>query len=149
MFKKILVPVDLSERSFEALPVAVKIAGSFNAEVSILHVEESFMTEKEMVMLRVSAQNYQDMQKEKAFKSKAVISEYFEKYDIDKDKVEILIREGYPRKDIIRIAHKEGFDLIIMTTTGRGHLVNNIIGSNAESILKKARMSVFTVYTGD
>ena len=149
MYKKILLPVDLSERSFMALPVALQLAKAFNAELSILHVEESFMTEKEMVMLRVSANHYQDLQKEKAVSSKKIIAGYMEKYHIPKDEVEILIREGFPRKDIVRIARKMKFDLIIMTTTGRDHLVDNIIGSNAESVLKKSKMSVFTVYTGD
>ena len=149
MYKKILLPVDLSERSFLALPIAFQIANAFNAELSILHVEESFMTDKEMVMLRVSVNHYQDLQKEKAIDSKRIIAEYMEKYNIPKDAVEVLIREGSPRKDIVRIAHKRKFDLIIMTTTGRDHLVDNIIGSNAESVLKKSKMSVFTVYTGD
>ena len=149
MYKKILLPVDLSERSFLALPIAFQIANAFNAELSILHVEESFMTDKEMVMLRVSVNHYQDLQKEKAVDSKRIIAEYMEKYNIPKDAVEVLIREGSPRKDIVRIAHKRKFDLIIMTTTGRDHLVDNIIGSNAESVLKKSKMSVFTVYTGD
>ena len=36
--KKIVVPTDLSERSFTALPLAVELAETFDAEIILVHV---------------------------------------------------------------------------------------------------------------
>ena len=149
MFKKIVCPVDLSQRSFKSLPIAVKMADTFKAKLIVLHIVETFLSEQEMIMLRVSPEHYQKVQTQKALEVKDAINRNLEEMGIPPAKVEIILREGSPRRDIAGLSEQLEADLIILTTTGRDHLVENIIGSSAEAVLRRAKISVMTVYAGD
>ena len=148
MFKKIVCPVDLSERAFKALPTVVRMAESFQAKLVILHIVETFMSEQEMIMLRVSPEHYQETQKKKALSVKETIEQRLKNLGIDFENIEIILREGSCKRDIAPICEKLGADLIVITTTGRDHLLENILGSTAEVILRHAKTSVLTVYVG-
>ncbi len=149
MFNKIVCPVDLSQRSFKSLPIAVKMADTFKAKLIVLHIVETFLSEQEMIMLRVSSEHYQQMQKQKALEVKDTINQNLDKLGISSDNIEIVLREGSPRHDIADLSEKLGADLIILTTTGRDHLMENIIGSTAEAVLRRAKVSVLTVFAND
>ncbi|NQS99370.1 MAG: universal stress protein [candidate division Zixibacteria bacterium] len=149
MYKRIVCPVDLSQRSFKSLPIAVKMADTFKAKLIVLHIVETFLSEQETIMLRVSSEHYQQVQKQKALEVKDTINQNLDKLGISSDNIDIVLREGSPRHDIADLSKKLGADLIILTTTGRDHLMENIIGSTAEAVLRRAKVSVMTVFADD
>lgn len=146
MFKKILCPVDLSERSFIAMNKAAEMAKLCSAELLILHIVEQFMSEKEMVMLRVSSDHYQNLQKDIALNAKKKISDEIEKLNFPELKTEIILREGYPRKDINTIAEKLGADLIVVSSTGKDFISEYVIGTTASALVHHSKITVMMVY---
>ena len=146
MFKKIVCPVDLSERSFIAMSKAAELAKLCNAELVLLHVVEEFMSEKEMIMLRVSADHYQAHQKDIAVQAKTMISEELKKLNISDLKTEIVLREGNARKDINIISEKLGADLIVVSSTGRDFISEYVIGTTATALVHHAKITVMMVY---
>ena len=54
MFKNILCATDLNDASNQAVKTAVQMAHQYNAIITMLNVQEEFMTKDERGMLRVS-----------------------------------------------------------------------------------------------
>jgi len=146
MFKKILCPLDLSKRSFKAMTKAAELAKTCGSKLVFLHISEKFMSEKEMVMLRVSAEHYQEFQRDIALKAKAQISSEFEKLNLPDMEIEILLREGIAKKDIPHIAEEIGADLIVLTNTGGDFIHEKIMGSTADAVVRHAKVDVLRIY---
>jgi nucleotide-binding universal stress UspA family protein len=146
MFKKILCPLDLSERSFKAMIKAAEIAKTCDSKLVLLHISEKFMSEKEMIMLRVSAEHYQEYQREIALKAKEQILSEFEKLNLPEIEMEIVLREGIAKKDIAPIAEELGADLIVLTNTGGDFIHEKIMGTTADAVVKHAKIDVLRVY---
>jgi nucleotide-binding universal stress UspA family protein len=53
---------------------------------------------------------------------------------------QIILREGEPHREILETAEELNCDLIVITTTGRNHLIEYIKGSDAEQMLSKSHV---------
>ncbi len=147
MFKKIVCPLDFSDNSLKALKTAAELANLCQSGLVLLHVEESFMSEEEMMMLRVSPEHYQEVQKQKALEAKRQMSEAAEGLELKDVDVEFVLREGSPRRDIPDTAREIGADLIVLSSTGRDTLMEKIIGSTAEAVVRQSKIPVMIVYS--
>jgi nucleotide-binding universal stress UspA family protein len=56
-----------------------------------------------------------------------------------------LLRSGDPPDEILAAAHEWHADLIIMGTHGRGRLAAFLLGSTADSVIRRARCPVLTI----
>jgi len=146
MFKKIVCPVGLEEESFKAVPVGAKLAKTFGAELFLLHLDDRFMSEEEMVMLRVSSTKEQEEIRQRAVHAKRVIEETCAKLGVSGSVSGVVLREGSKDKDIPHIAEKLGADLIVTHSTGRDRIGEQITGTTSESILKHAKVSVLILF---
>jgi nucleotide-binding universal stress UspA family protein len=108
MFQKILVPVDLSEKSTPAIDLACEFARQFGAEVILLHVIETI----EHVQFEELKPFYHRLE------SSAVkaLQEYSERFRAHKLKVDQIIVYGHRTKEIIDYATTNRSDLIIMAS---------------------------------
>jgi nucleotide-binding universal stress UspA family protein len=70
MFKHILCPTDLKDRSDMAVKKAVQIAHQFGSKITLLNVREEFMDNEEREMLRVSVNKMKEKFRNIAFYSK-------------------------------------------------------------------------------
>lgn len=70
MFKRILCPTDLAERSHLALEKAVQLAHQFNAEITLLNVHPEFMDHNEREMLRVRVEKMKEKCSQTALKAR-------------------------------------------------------------------------------
>ena len=145
-FKSILCPTDLSPMSITAMKKAVELAHVFGAKLTLLNVHEDFMDKNEMIMLRVSVDHFQDIQKKRALESKKIMVEEVEQAggaDLD---VQYLLREGQkPYKVILQVADEIGADLIVMATNGRTGFEELVLGSNAENVVRRSKCPVLTI----
>jgi nucleotide-binding universal stress UspA family protein len=100
-FKSILCPTDLSPMSVEALRKAVELARTFDAKLTLLHIHEYLMDEKEMIMLRVSVTDYKEVRNKRLAEiEREMAAEITEAGGGDLD-VDYLKREGTrPYKEI-------------------------------------------------
>jgi nucleotide-binding universal stress UspA family protein len=145
MFKKILCPSDLSERSLAAIAKGVELARLCGAEIVLLNVRPEFMKKEEMVMLRVSASEFLKEEADIAVAARKIMeAELVNAGGVDVLH-QMLIREGDPHKEILEVAEQLHCDLIILTTTGRDHLLEHIKGSGSERIVSAAHVPILVL----
>ena len=126
--RRILVPVEGSEKDMQALQKASGIAEAVRAKVVLLHVQEGsllrFKPEARELGLRIL--------KEAAEKLKGI-------------RVEQKLESGDPAKVIIQAADQIGADLIIMARGGRGTLRGFFLGSVSSHVLHYSKIPMLLV----
>ena len=140
--KKILVPVDFSDHSRNALTYASEFAQRFQAEVHLLHVLQDLVAivpEPGMAFPMPG-----DYLKDLRDGSKRAMAELAKAAGANA-KIVQEIREGPPFLEIIRYAQEADVDLIVMGTHGRTGLLRMLMGSVAELVVRRAPCAVLTV----
>lgn len=144
MIKKVLFPTDCSDMSNKGFPLALEIAKTNDASITILNVHEEFMTREEMQMLRVSEMSYEEKMRENAEKSRSILQVMLKEYDCE-GTCEIVLREGKPKHEIVQYAKENDFDIIVMTSNGRSNLQEQLMGSVAEYVVRYSKVHVLVV----
>jgi nucleotide-binding universal stress UspA family protein len=126
---KILVPVDGSDNSRKAFEHAVVLARKTDSKMTLMNVMDPtfFMVQPEM-----SEEIGKKILSQAADKAEGV-------------KVDERLERGDTAETIIRIAHDEDFDLIVMGTRGHGALTRWLIGSVSDHVTHYADRSVLLV----
>jgi nucleotide-binding universal stress UspA family protein len=147
MFNRILCPTDLSAASLVSIAKGAQLARHCKAELIILNVRPEFMSKEEMVMLRVSSYDIKKKERDIALAAKEIMKEELRRAGGEKISYQIILREGEPHREILETAEELNCDLIVITTTGRNHLIEHIKGSDAEQMLSRSHvpMLIFPV----
>jgi nucleotide-binding universal stress UspA family protein len=145
MYKKILVPSDLSEDSLAAIRAGADLARKLSAELCLLNVRPEFMSKEEMEMLRVSVQTFVKEEKDIAVNAKTVLAEMLRRAGGSDVANKIVLREGDPKEEILASASELGCDLIVITTTGRDRLAEHLRGSDAEQLVRHTKIPVLVI----
>ncbi len=139
---RILVPLDLSDRSQEALYYANEFCRDYHADLEILHVIEErihpafYATAKSSII---------DILPNVKDKSLSLINGIWDKISEPKAKINIKILVGSVAREILRHAGKNNFDLIVLTTHGASGLDQFLLGSIAEKVIRRSICPVFIV----
>ena len=139
--KTILVPIDYSEISNNALEYAVELAKFSKANLVLLHVYHIPLPVNNAPLIVVSPQELEEENK-KGIKK---VEKKLLKQVGTKIKVESIVREGFVSEEIMNVAKEKNIDLIVMGITGAGRLVQAVIGSNATYALKKSTCPVLII----
>ncbi len=138
MIEKIVYPYDFSRFSEAAIPFIgefVKLGAQKVIIVTVIEYEEIFthvlFKETEIRRLKESTKNRLHKIKEK-----------IENFGL---KVETKVDFGMPSKIIIETAKENDADLIIMGSQGRGAIMNALLGSTAENVLRRSNIPVFII----
>ena len=140
LYDRILVPTDGSPEGRRAVVHAVELAAAHDATISGLYV--------------INTASYNGLPMETAWEGVTTLLntdgqealDVLEELATDRGvPVETEIAEGSPAKEIIRTAERQGCDLIVMGTHGRGGLDRLLLGSVAEKVVRGARIPVTTV----
>lgn len=108
MFQHILVPVDYTKKNRHALDIAVNLAQSSQALVSVLHVIEIiYATPVEEFKSFYTALEEQAMQK---------MQDLLAPYNDGAVQIERMIRYGNRVQEIVRFAQEQGIDLVVMNS---------------------------------
>jgi universal stress protein A len=134
--KKILVPVDFTGCTEEALLYAVPFAQQFGAEVVLLHVVEP------AVMPASELGGFSDLETtdEAGEDLKRLRNRLAEKVACT-----MLLRTGSTLVEINSVAKELGIDLIIISTHGRTGLERLVMGSTSEKVVRHAGCPVLVV----
>lgn len=142
MYKKILVPLDGSELSKEALSPAEKLAKTFDAEITLFQVVP-FMPiygSPELVTPLI----IDEKQKEAAERDLTNLAEEVKKRGI---KVTATVRTGQQvAVEIIDFAKESGVDLIVMCTHGRSGFTRWVLGSVTHKVLTRAETPILLIH---
>ncbi len=138
-FRRILVPVDFSEPSRLAIDHATELAGTYGAEVDLLHVVEevSLPTAYGVEPIGFAVPEIVD-NSEKALARMA-------EEEIGYEHVAVEVRPGYPSTTILDYVDERNVDLVVIATHGRTGLDRLLMGSVAEKVVRRASCPVFTV----
>ncbi len=138
MFRRILVPVDFSSASEDALQYALALAAQFDGEVVLVHVIESGryvgdFTESETWMTEIPRKADE--------KLLALVSASGRPGLVKK----VEVRAGRPFHEIGLAARELGSDLIVMASLGRSGAVDLLLGTTAERVVRHAPCPVLVV----
>lgn len=131
--QRILCPIDFSEASGHALEHAVTSARWYGGQITVLHVYREPPSDDVGVLPPIEPQDV--VEKVRRFCASAMIG----------GPPEIVVTEGNPSKEIVRLAERMPADLLVMGTHGRGGFERLFLGSVAEKVLRTTRSPVFTV----
>ncbi|MGO3690032.1 MAG: universal stress protein [Psychroflexus halocasei] len=139
--KNILVPVDFSQPSENALRVAAKLAKKNNAKILSLHVVElaeslfgsgQFNVDNEEIVffMKLAKKKFEEF----------LDKDFLKGVDIDHD-----IEVGSTTFAINDIVEKNNIDLIVMGSQGVSGLEEVMIGSNTEKVVRHSEIPVLVV----
>lgn len=144
---RILVPIDLSDHSREALDYAVFVAGRFSAPIEVLHVWEAATYIHPQAEL-VGAEGG-PLSHTAAERARVALDAFLRPWvEAGANFARVRLEHGEPAKVIVAVAAEEHSNLIIMGSQGRGAIERWFVGSVAEKVQRHAPCPVLTVRAG-
>src|SRR5215831_140719 len=123
--KKILVPVDFSEPSEQAVNYGLSLCLEFKARLVLAHIAPydalTYLTAKAS-LLELIPSGYRD--------------------EVD---YEIIVKSGDVRQELLGIVQDRDIDLVIMGSRGRSYFERMLLGSVTERMLRKLHIPILTV----
>jgi nucleotide-binding universal stress UspA family protein len=139
MYKRILVPVDLTEPEFAkpAVDAAVELARQSNGVVRIVNV---------LPMTPVMLAEYvpADFDTQQRQTSEESIAKLAQESGLDDTRLSTVVRQGGIYHEVLEEAELMGADLIVMVSH-RPALKTYFLGSNAGHVVRYAKCSVLVV----
>jgi nucleotide-binding universal stress UspA family protein len=140
---RILVPYDFSDASAAAVRQAAAWANALDAEITLLHVVEPVVYPEfysvdvlpDDLMMRLTTRSEEALDKAAA--------ELLEGRSCT-----TLVEVGRAADTIVNLADPERFDLVVMATRGLSGLEHVLLGSVAESVLRRSKVPMLTVPGG-
>jgi len=140
--KKILVPVDFSDSSFDALRFAAAVGHKIDAEIIVIHIIETYKYNSRIKQVL----DYSEvLEKEVAQSIDDFRTDHPGLWGL---KTEVKIRNGKIYKEILIAAEEENVYMIVMGTQGSGglgDLERYFLGSNAYRVVYKSKVPVITL----
>ncbi|QSS97439.1 universal stress protein [Psychroflexus sp. ALD_RP9] len=139
--KNILVPVDFSNPSENALRVAAKLAQRNNAKIHVLHVielaeslfgAEQFNVDDEQIIFFMKL-------------AKKKFNDFLDKDFLEGIETNDLVEVGSATFGIKEAVKDQNIDLIIMGSNGASGLEEVLIGSNTEKVVRHSNVPVLVV----
>ena len=137
--ERILVPVDFSDCSLDALKYAGVVAKQAQASLMLLHVLEPVSYGLDFTLGQTRARHLEVETWTKRLEELAATHQH------PNMTVESRLRGGLPADSILDAATTLPCDLIVMGTHGRRGISHTISGSVAEAVLRKAHCPVIAV----
>jgi nucleotide-binding universal stress UspA family protein len=141
--KRIMVPLDGSDSSFQAVKYAIKIAKMANAEIIFMHaVVNPPYVEYKTAGLVIT--HYIEEAKRHAEMWYMNAGDMASKEDV-KFSVETILDIASAADSIVKYAENKKVDLIVMGTQGRTGIKRFLLGSVASGVVAHAKCSVLVV----
>ena len=138
--KTIIVPIDFSEQSENALRVAASLAKKHESEILVLHMlelneamissSEGFHPEQTVFLLKLAEKR---------------IGEFLEKPFLKELRITPVIKHFKVFSEVNEIAEKHKADLIVMGSHGTDGLKEIFVGSNAEKVVRNSDIPVLVI----
>jgi nucleotide-binding universal stress UspA family protein len=137
--KKILVPLDFSQRSEKALRYAIRFSEQFGSALTLLHVIQPMVYPADFGYPPTVVDTLDDTVRRSAEEKLGAMAAQLSV------KAQTLIRLGQPYHEIATAAKELRIDLIIITTHGHTGLKLALLGSTAERVVRHAPCPVLTL----
>jgi len=141
MFKKILLTLDGSALAERAIEPALAIGKMAAAEVLLLRVVPAL---SETVPEAGAEEEYKDFGDSVA-RATSYLERIASRFAGESVRTRILVPAGRPYSEILRTAHDEDVDCLVMTTHGGTALERAFLGSTTEQVMLRTKRPVFVV----
>jgi len=153
---KLLVPVDGSSASIDAVKKSIEIAKKYNFSIKLINVVNinylSGMSRNEKLWAYMDGSiiNESDEISHKA-KDNAVklLNTIMDKLDFSGIKTEKEVLFGEPYDKILEVAEKEAVDLIVMGNRGFSKIKRFFVGSVTQKVISEAPCPVLVIHSDD
>ena len=139
-FKKILFPVDFSERTTQAAPHVRAMADRFQAEIVALHVVHYpiayYGTPEGAYLAEIDTNRLMENSRQVLA---AFVADAFPGRNVTQ-----LVEEGEPGNMVAHVAEREAIDLVMIPTHGRGLFRTALMGSVTAKVLHDVKCPVWT-----
>jgi len=143
--KQILVPVDFSDVSLEAVNYAAELCKTFSAELAVVFVVEPLYYAAPPTAYGAATQVAMllDDQRKLGREQLEGLAAKLKKRGI---KLRTVLQEGTPYERIVDTAKRLKANLVIMATHGRTGLTHLLMGSVTEKVVRLAPCPVLTLH---
>ncbi len=142
--KKVLVPIDFSDYSKEALIYTLNFIKCFNADITLVYVIEPVIYPPDFSATQISIPPT-DVEITK--NAEENLNRLINREIPSEIKVKSVIKIGKPFYEIIETAKEENIDLIIISSHGHSGVEKILFGSTAEKVVRKAPCPVLSLRT--
>jgi nucleotide-binding universal stress UspA family protein len=144
--QRILVPIDFSEHSKNALKYAIPYAVQFGARLYLLYVVEPTIYPADFSFGQVGFPNIEEELRKRGNEELNTLVRNEIK---DRVSAEAEVRTGKPFYEINEYAREKHIDLIIIATHGHTGVEHMLFGSTVEKVVRKAPCPVLVVRNND
>lgn len=137
-YKHILYATDLGPHERSIRNHVKLVHSQNNCDLSIVHVVESIPVFMDMSGYLNTSEIIEQMQKE----ASSLINKIGKDLEIPETNQHVVV--GSPKTDIVVLANQIKADLIIIGAHNR-HLIDNLIGSSTDAVLRSANCDVLTI----
>lgn len=141
IIRRILAPVDFSERSREELRWATTLARNFGADLITLHVIPSEVVD---LSLR-EGKDWNAIRGEIAAQTYLLVDEICRDLGVAGLVHEEHVVTGAAADEILHAIKHRGIDLVVISTHGRTGLSHTLLGSVAEKVVRSSPVPVLTL----
>ncbi|NQW18651.1 MAG: universal stress protein [Chloroflexi bacterium] len=143
LFHRILVPLDGTEHSERALPLATEFARRSGAELIVLNVTPDLADDQPTIDLSNDEEDHTHadlgaVQTEYLFGLRETLQERV-------SRLRVLLAGGDPVEQILQIGDDYEADLIVMATHGRAGLSRGFLGSVTDATISNAHVPILAV----
>ena len=138
--RSVLVAVDFSPPSLEAVRFALPVVKEFEADLHLVHV-----VEPDYPLSSLAAMPLIVPEVEVGHRVRRHLQELAKKHGLDLERENIHALRGRPFEEICRLARAQAIDLIVMATRGNTGLKHLALGSTAERVVRYAPCPVLVV----
>ncbi|MEZ4605532.1 MAG: universal stress protein [Deinococcales bacterium] len=135
MYQKILLPLDGSDCSNQALEQALNLAKHFGSELHLLYAVEDILTQGYLMAEVIAYRN--DIEGELRRYGQKVLDDSAAKVESAGVKCQKLLVEGRHPVDAI-VESEDPYDLIVIATHGRRGFNRMLLGSVTEGVLRRS-----------
>jgi universal stress protein A len=140
--RSILVPIDFSIHSKNALKYAVPLAEKFKASLHLVYVVEPTIYPADLGFGQVVLPGVEEELREKGGEE---LQTLMEKEIGGRVKSSCAVRTGNPHQEILREAEELGVAMIVVATHGHSGVEHMLFGSTADRVVRNAKCPVLTV----
>jgi nucleotide-binding universal stress UspA family protein len=144
--QRILVPIDFSEHSKNALKYAIPFARQFQAAINLIYVVEPTIYPADFSFGQIGFPNVEE---ELRTRGGEELEHLMQKEIGGNVPSKSIVRTGKPFYEINQYALEEHIDLIIIATHGHSGMEHMLFGSTAEKVVRKAPCPVLVVRSGE
>ena len=139
---KILIPVDGSKPSVNAVKYAVGFVKNLRSKCAVTLLSVHDDAGLNHVRRFIAKDQIDDYLRELSEKQLKPVQKILNDADVVHSAV---IKRGHVPEEILALAKKEKFDLIVMGTKGRGGFMDALVGSVAQRVVGAAKQPVLLI----